>query len=261
MRPEWKISPPAAWQTIRLDRVDSTSSFLKRNAADLPDRLAVRADAQTEGRGRMGRSWSSPRGGLYMSLLLRPAPPPEIAALVPLLMAHLLGIRFWDATGVPALVKWPNDCLVPDGKLAGILAEYGGRKTPWLVVGMGVNLDAAPEKADDRPIPPSAWSDYGAPPPAGDLFEGMLADLDGLWPLRGVNPLPGVRRSIERRLWSRGREVAADRGSDIVRGVVEGLDDLGHLRVYGPTGTTVLSSGEIRPTGLEEPKMILEGGN
>lgn len=196
-----------------------------------------------------------------MSFLLRPAPPPEIAALIPLVMAHLMCVRFHEATGAPALVKWPNDCLAPHGKLAGVLAEYGGRSEPWLVVGMGANLGPVPGVSDGRPMQPAAWSAYGDPPDPAELFGEMLAGLDRLWSRREENPLPGLRHRIERRLWKRGREVAVDLGADVIRGVVEGLDDLGHLRLYGPKGAAVLSSGEIRPIGLEEPTEIPEGGS
>lgn len=247
------------WQSIRLDEVDSTSSFLKRNAAELPHRLVVRADTQTGGRGRLGRGWSSPRGGLYMSLLLRPAPEPEVAALIPLVGAYVICGLLTDGTGVPALVKWPNDVMAPGGKMAGILAEYGGRKEPWLVIGFGLNLKGRPQVDGPGGMPAAAWSDYGEPPSPEEAQELLLDGLDRLWPDGRGNPLPAIRSRVERLLWMRGREVRASAAGRTLRGVVEGLDDLGHLRLYGPDGPTVLDSGEIRPEPLESPTTIPGG--
>ena len=247
------------WQTIRLDEVDSTSSFLKRNAAELPHRLVVRADTQTGGRGRLGREWFSPRGGLYMSLLLRPAPEPEVAALIPLVGAYLICGIFSERTGIPALVKWPNDVIVPAGKMAGILAEYGGRKEPWLVLGFGLNLADRPRVYGSGAIPAAAWSEYGEPPNPEEAQEIVLEGLDRLWPDERANPLPAIRTRVERLLWMRGREVRASVGNRTLRGVVEGLDDLGHLRLYGPDGAAVLDSGEIRPEPLDSPTTIPGG--
>ena len=247
------------WQTIRLDEVDSTSSFLKRNAAELPHRLVVRADTQTGGRGRLGRKWSSPRGGLYMSLLLRPAPEPEVAALLPLVGAYVICRIFTGQTGVPALVKWPNDVIVPGGKMAGILAEYGGRREPWLVVGFGLNLTDSPRIDRGGGMPAEAWSDYGVPPDPEEAQSFVLEGLDRLWPAGEGNPLPAIRSRVERLLWMRGREVRASVGGMTLRGVVEGLDDLGHLRLYGPEGAAALDSGEIRPEPLESPTTIPGG--
>lgn len=194
-----------------------------------------------------------------MSLLLRPAPDPEIAALLPLVGAYTICGAFARRTGVPSLVKWPNDVLVPDGKMAGILAEYGGRKEPWLVLGFGVNLSARPQAGGDGFMAPSAWCDYGRPPTPEEVESIILEALDRLWPGGEGNPLEDILSRVERLLWMKGREVRASLGERVVRGVVEGLDVLGHLRLYGPEGPAVLDSGEIRPEPLEKP-ITIPGG-
>jgi BirA family biotin operon repressor/biotin-[acetyl-CoA-carboxylase] ligase len=238
--------------------VDSTSSFLKRNATELPDRLVVRADTQTGGRGRLGRGWSSPRGGLYTSILLRPAPEPEIAALIPLVGAYIICREFMARTGFPARVKWPNDVLVPGGKMAGILAEYGGRRERWLVVGFGVNLAGGGELETGDVAPAAFWADYADPPDPAEMQCLILEGLDRLWPDERENPLPAIRPCLERLLWMRGREVRSTMDGAPLRGVVEGLDDLGHLRLYGPQGPVSLGSGGISPEPLETPKYARE---
>lgn len=196
-----------------------------------------------------------------MSLLLRPAPAPEVAALLPMVLAYLLCREYSRCSHRPAWVKWPNDVLVAEGKLAGILAEYGGRKESWLVMGLGVNLSEAPSTEEEGLLPSAAWSQQAKAPDPSELESRILAGLDRLWPERALNPLPDIRPEIERMMWMRGREVTAPVGRRLVRGVVEGLDDLGHLRLYGPDGTMTLDSGEARPIGLENPVDIPEGGS
>jgi len=95
---------------------------------------AVVADQQTDGRGRFGRSWISPRGGLYVTFIL-PADP-SIS-----LKAGLALVRALRAVSIPAGLKWPNDVLVDGLKIAGVLTEADG---PYALVGIGLNLTQAP---------------------------------------------------------------------------------------------------------------------
>jgi BirA family biotin operon repressor/biotin-[acetyl-CoA-carboxylase] ligase len=105
----------------------------------------VLAEAQRAGRGRDGRTWESPPGGLYMSAVLRP--PLPLVDVPPMTLA--IGIAVCDAArsvGASAVLKWPNDVLVGGKKLAGVLveAQSQGNKLDAVIVGIGVNLDTAP---------------------------------------------------------------------------------------------------------------------
>jgi len=127
-----------------LDSVDSTNRYLLDAAAHLPSGTIVAADTQTAGRGRQGRRWSSPPGvNLYTSILLKP--PAATAPAAILTQAASLAIRDTvRAAGVPqAWIKWPNDVLVEQRKLAGVLTEcrLAGGHPEALVIGMGVNLN------------------------------------------------------------------------------------------------------------------------
>lgn len=105
----------------------------------------VIAESQKAGRGRDGRVWESPPGGLYLSAVLRPALP--LVDVPPMTLA--IGIGVCDAAraaGAAAVLKWPNDVLVGGKKLAGVLveAQSQGGKLDAVIVGIGVNLDTAP---------------------------------------------------------------------------------------------------------------------
>jgi BirA family transcriptional regulator, biotin operon repressor / biotin---[acetyl-CoA-carboxylase] ligase len=157
---------PAAWSDPQLaatrfadvrwfEVVDSTNRYLlERAAAGEPEGVVAVADEQTAGRGRLGRTWVAPAGSaLLVSALLRPALPAERTHLVTL-AAGLAALDAVDAltsveAGIRAGLKWPNDVVVDDRKLAGILAEADGAGA--VVVGMGCNVrpDVLPTELRD----------------------------------------------------------------------------------------------------------------
>jgi len=136
------------------ETIDSTNARARDLAVDGRANVVVLADAQTGGRGRLDRAWSSPSGGIWLSILSRPQVPPAQAPAYTLAAAVATARAVRDA-GVDASIKWPNDVLVGDRKLAGILTEMEGEadRVSWLVVGIGINanVDAA-DLPTDRPV-------------------------------------------------------------------------------------------------------------
>ncbi|MGQ3410909.1 biotin--[acetyl-CoA-carboxylase] ligase [Natrinema sp. LN54] len=140
------------------DSVGSTNDRARELAAEGATDVAVLADEQVGGRGRLEREWSSPSGGVWVSVLTRPAVAPAQAPLYTLAASVATATAAREA-GVDARIKWPNDVVVPVGddgdyrKLAGILTEMEGEtdRVEWLAVGIGVNAnldaDALPEGA------------------------------------------------------------------------------------------------------------------
>lgn len=139
-------------QRIDLEVCNSTNDEAARYArAGASHGTVVIADRQEAGRGREGRAWASPLGGLYMSAVMRP--PLPLADVPPMTLA--IGIAVCDAArafGARAVLKWPNDVLVGDKKLAGILVETQsqGGKLDSVIVGVGVNLEIVPSAVADR---------------------------------------------------------------------------------------------------------------
>src|SRR3989344_9407838 len=104
----------------------------------------VCAEGQTKGKGRLGRHWNSPKGkGIYMSVILRPSLPPTEVAQLTLLAAVAVCEAVQRVSGVAARIKWPNDILVEDRKLAGILTELSAEtdRVRFGVIGIGVNVN------------------------------------------------------------------------------------------------------------------------
>ena len=127
------------------DETMSTNERARELAAEGHSDTVVVADKQTGGRGRLDREWTSPSGGVWLSILLRPQIPPAQAPVYTLIAA-VAAARAVRECGVEARIKWPNDIRVDGKKLAGILTEMEGEadRVSWLVVGIGLNanLDA-----------------------------------------------------------------------------------------------------------------------
>ena len=123
------------------DTVDSTNSIAQEyGRSGAKSGTVVIARTQSKGRGRLGKEWLSPAGsGLYFSVILRPRL--EIKDLAKITLAAGLAVAraVEEAAGIETLIKWPNDVLVNDKKLAGILTESGGNGE-WVVLGVGINL-------------------------------------------------------------------------------------------------------------------------
>ncbi len=126
-------------QVVELGQVASTNSYLLERSSDLKSGYTVFSSHQTSGRGRLGRQWHTVPGESLAASCLLPAPPPGVAPSWLSLLAGVCAKRVVGAIGAPNVsVKWPNDVLMGQAKLAGILSEVAadGR----IVVGMGLNV-------------------------------------------------------------------------------------------------------------------------
>ncbi len=133
-------------QTIRLEEVTSTNDYAKELASQpgTKNGTAVLAKNQTKGRGRISHQWASEKdAGIYMSVILYPDLSPMLCTPITLITAMAVSHALAEKTSLDVKIKWPNDLLVNDKKLCGILTENSikGDKTEFLVVGIGVNIN------------------------------------------------------------------------------------------------------------------------
>jgi len=213
--------------------LDSTNRHLLDAArAGAPDRLVVVADHQTAGRGRLGRRWEAPPGSsLLVSVLLRDPPGAAPApAMMPVMTAALALAHGVEATaGFAPALKWPNDLVVADRKLAGLLAERDGDA---VVVGAGCNVNWAE-------LPP----ELAETATACNLEAGRAVDRDALLAAYlhaladGLDAPGAVGRDYRARLATIGRRVRVERdpARDLV-GEAVALDDDGALVVRADDG-------------------------
>ena len=126
------------------DSIDSTNTKAKELAEDgHPSGTLVVADQQTAGKGRRGRSWESPTGtGIFMTLMLKPEINPNNASMLTLVAAMATTRAIRRVTGVPAMIKWPNDIVMNGKKVCGILTEMSAQfdYINHIVIGIGINV-------------------------------------------------------------------------------------------------------------------------
>lgn len=246
---------PPAYRLIELDSVGSTMEEARRRAEEgAEDGTLIWAKEQTEGRGRQGRVWASPRGNLYLSLILRPDCAPATAAQLSFLAAVALG----EAVGAvaPPMVevtfKWPNDVLFNGRKGAGILLE--SRSLPdgridYVILGMGVNLQSHPE---DAAYPATSLRFEGCPP---QLNEAQLLEAFGrsflsranTWLEEGFEP---IRKAWLAHAISLGKEIEVRLPKETLSGTFEGLDGQGVLQLRLADGSLrQIAAGDVYPLG------------
>ncbi len=233
------------WQIDRVAETGSTNlDLLEAARGGAPAGLVLVADRQHAGRGRLGRSWVSPPGAtLLMSVLLRPIVAPNQLHLV----THAVGLASVDAcaelSGFRPGLKWPNDLVVGDRKLAGILAESvvaASGTVEAVVVGIGLNLgwpDGAPD--DLAGIATTLAEASGRTIERDDLVAAILDHLARLDP-------DEIMTRYRAELATIGREVRVELHDRLVEGRAVTVTDDGALVVRSTTGTEeVLHSGDV----------------
>lgn len=224
------------------DRVESTNVTAFKLASDgAAHGEIVIAEEQTAGKGRRGRSWSSPPGkNLYFSVVLKPELPPSRASELTLVAAVALAETLCDA-GVEATIKWPNDVQVGGKKIAGILTELSAdtEKVHFVIVGIGVNLncDASDLAPELREIATSLKLARGQRVLRA-LFTAALFTRFEAWLERhaaeGFGPVREAWRELSSTL---GQEVLVKSEARELRGVAEDIDEAGALLIRKSDGT------------------------
>jgi len=224
-----RASVEGAWRIHRFPLVSSTQDVLRGLVeGGARGRHAVVAAAQSRGRGRHGRRWLSPSGGLYVSLLL--APQPLLFARVGLAIADVL-----MGLGVPAVVAWPNDVLVRERKIAGVLIEVTGEVA---LAGVGINVTRAPVPSATC-VAAEACAHVGLP----DMLSQLLQRIDAL---RTEAALAQYRL----RCATVGQRVRIDThpagGGQRIEGVAVEVDAGGRLIVLADGRRHALATGDCR---------------
>jgi len=223
----------------------TNADLLQQARAGAPAGLVLLAEAQTAGRGRLGRSWvSTPRAALACSVLLRPvAVPPSRRAWLPLLTGVAVASALRSEAAVPARLKWPNDVLVADRKIAGILAEAHGDA---IVIGMGLNVSLT---RAELPVPTatSLVLEDAACTDRERLLTAILGELGRRYAAWSADPdAPGLHEEYLRWCATIGRTVRVELpGGAQLSGTATDVDMTGRLAVRTSAGTTLVSAGDV----------------
>jgi BirA family biotin operon repressor/biotin-[acetyl-CoA-carboxylase] ligase len=213
-----------------------------------PEWTLVAAGHQTAGRGRRGRSWAAAPGkALLLSIVLRPATPAAQVPILSLLAAERLAAACVDLTGVEVKCKWPNDLVVSDRKLAGILLEaaVSDGEVRHLVIGIGLNvfMEEADFPEDVRPHATSLARETDRVTAAEVILERFLRLFRRAYPPMDARSAVDAYAS---RCATVSRKVRATAtGGETVEGVATAIDELGGLVVETSDGPRVVSFGEV----------------
>jgi BirA family biotin operon repressor/biotin-[acetyl-CoA-carboxylase] ligase len=199
-----------------------------------PHLSVVVAGRQTHGRGRLSRQWASGDGGLYLTLILRPQLPPLYAGRLTFLTGAVLARTIQDEYQLPARVKWPNDILIDECKVAGMLSqmEAEGDALSFVNIGIGLNVNNDPGKANAAAT--SLAKQLGGPLSRKEVLSRFLARLEE----RLAGPLDEtVITEWKAHAITLGRPVEVVTIHQTLRGVAEDVDAHGALRLRLVDGT------------------------
>lgn len=213
--------------------------------AGAPEGTCVLASEQTAGRGRLGRPWSSPKGGVFASIVLRPGVETPEAIVLPLVVG-LGAARGLETLGVHALLKWPNDIYDTQGrKLAGVLCEglSEGWLMAWIVAGVGLNVRRAPKEQPAVCLDELAGRKLPLPAVAAAVIDGIAGAYRD-WCEGGFETL---RHEYEKNSWLTGRDVQVSdsRGRVLAAGRAGGIDAVGRLLVQTADGPVPIAAGDV----------------
>ena len=206
----------------------------ERAAAGAPAGTLILADAQTAGRGRQGRAWTSePGAGIWLTLIERP---PDRSSLDVLSLRVGIGIAesLEPLVGAPLRLKWPNDVYLGQGKLAGVLVEarWRGSDPDWVAIGVGLNIRTPADQPQAAGLEATGVS-------RNQVLYAILPALRNA--ARGTGPLTeDESEAFAERDLARGRRITAP-----VEGLVEGINATGALVVLTEQGTTTIQAGSL----------------
>ena len=239
---------PSGYRQIHFETIDSTNEEARR-LATLGDAgpVWITADEQAAGRGRRGRSWSSPKGNLSATLLLNPRRPAaqstQLSFVSAIAAAEAVGHFAPDAD---IRVKWPNDVLANSRKICGILLESAsaGGEPYFLAIGIGINLAHFPA---DTEFPAISLASLGVPaPPPRDALTQLAASFAkwyDRWRGEGFGP---IREAWLSRAANLGSRIRARMTKEEASGVFEGIDETGALLLREtPERLRTISAGEV----------------
>jgi BirA family transcriptional regulator, biotin operon repressor / biotin---[acetyl-CoA-carboxylase] ligase len=225
------------------ERLGSTNDEARRLAASgAAHGTVVHADEQTAGRGRLARRWFSPPGNLYVSIVLRPQSPAtrstELSFVAALAVADAVDALLPSHTR--ASFKWPNDVLVRDGKIAGILLEQDGDA---VILGIGVNVLHAPQGLSYKVSTIVGSGGLATVDGTRQRLLKALGDWLGVWQLEGFAP---VRVAWLARAHPPGTTLGVALADRFITGGFAGIDTDGALLLDTPQGRGRIVAGDVQ---------------
>lgn len=235
---------------LRYDSLGSTNTEALAQARQGADEgLCIVAREQTAGRGRQSRKWVSGKdAGLYFSIVLRPRIETRFLPLLTLMAAAAV-FEVLKEAGLSPDIKWPNDLLINEKKVCGILAEMADTpKGRAVVVGIGINLGTSNYPPEIAETATSIENETGQPPDAGELLLSLTRYFSEYYEvLQGPEGPEDIRKMwAARSTYFSGKQVKVGVADKIIEGTTSGIEENGALRILTPAGTTeIVHAGDV----------------
>jgi BirA family biotin operon repressor/biotin-[acetyl-CoA-carboxylase] ligase len=230
--------------------VTSTNTLAMGLAADgVPEGTVVIAETQTSGKGRLGRKWISPKGNLYLSVILRPNIPMHKAPLITLTGAVAVASAIRTTCGLEAGIKWPNDILISGKKVCGLLTEMSAEqdRIRHIVLGIGVdvNMEMGELPLDVRSSSTTLAAEVGAKINRTALLQQILRDLER-WYQKFLGNEGDVLNEWKKLNMTVGNRITVSGAGEALDGLAQGVDSDGRLIVRLDNGTIrTLAAGDV----------------
>lgn len=245
----------AGCEIYYFDSIDSTNTKAKELAEEgHPSGTLVVADRQTAGKGRRGRSWESPTGiGIFMTLMLKPEINPNNASMLTLVAAMATTRAIRRVTGVPAMIKWPNDIVMNGKKVCGILTEMSAQfdYINHIVIGIGINVHNEDFPEEIAQTASSIYLESGQHIHRASLIEAFLEEFEDVYAeYLKTEDMEGLMKEYDAMLVNRGRQVRVLDPKEPFEGKAMGITKKGELIVDTWESRKLVSSGEVSVRGI-----------
>jgi BirA family biotin operon repressor/biotin-[acetyl-CoA-carboxylase] ligase len=237
---------------LHFDEVNSTNTYLKEHAEHLPDGCVVTADYQSAGKGRSGKQWISKKG-VTVSLSFLVKNPSYDISLLPLLCAIGTADAVETITGAPIQIKWPNDLILHEKKLSGILCESVIKgENCFAIGGIGVNVNQSPDDFAKEVLPyaTSLKMELNQSFIPAQIESAMINALDHVMQQYQENGFTNLKQSYLKRLYNVGKEVRIVYNEKTVTAIAKGIADNGNLICKKDGEIFFVNSGEASVRGL-----------
>ena len=244
------IKMPKDWLLIAKDTVGSTNEEAKRLAMHkASEGVVVLAKEQTAGHGRRSRNWYSPRGNLFCSIILKPEKLLSESSQVSFVATVALVEALDKLCGLKACCKWPNDVLINDKKLSGLLLEVSGEEQNVIILGLGVNVSKSPDK--EVLYPATSLKKEGVDVSVESMLEAFLFSFNSwyeIWKKEGFEKVGKAWLSNAKGV---GEKITVRLPATTFQGIFKGLDKDGALLLETPDGKTKkITAGDVFFTPL-----------
>ncbi len=255
----WEITKDLKTKTVGkrvyyFEEIDSTQNFAEQIALDEKENgTIVVAEKQTAGKGRLDRKWTSPKGGIWFSLIIHPKFDVSTSTLVPIAGAVALAKAIKNTLNIDVSVKWPNDITLNGKKVAGMLvdASFQANNIDYLILGIGINFDIDAKKIEKRLSKSANFygvnslrkKDDSTPPKI--LLREFLVQFEKILIQLNKGEKAKIVKEWTKKADKIGKKISINTSDGKISGVAQGIDNDGALKLKTSKGIKKIFVGDV----------------